>query len=63
MAKIKITNATIVNGQHAAIGETFDVSAADAKKYFMAGKAVPVSEEPEKPATKTPAKSAAKAKG
>jgi hypothetical protein len=61
MARIKITNATIVGGQHAPVGAILDIDAREARALFSAGKAVPHAEAPEKPMARAPEAPAKKA--
>lgn len=50
--KIKITNSTIADGKHVDAGKIIDVEAGVARELFIAGKAVPVDDKPEKPMVK-----------
>lgn len=52
MAKVKITNATLIHGEHTPIGAVRDVEERVARSLFIAGKAVPYAEEPAKPTTR-----------
>ncbi|MBT6217853.1 MAG: hypothetical protein HOI42_13950 [Candidatus Marinimicrobia bacterium] len=52
--KVKITNGTIVHGMgDVRPGKVIQVDHGTARQLFIAGKAVPCADEPEKPATKS----------
>ena len=62
MAKVKITEPTIVDGKHADRGEIIDVSLTTARQLFTATKAIPAPEEIKPPETKTPPKTTTRGK-